>query len=47
MRNFYSLFIGLALLCSFLTAFGQLSVRTTHTETDDYMEDPDTTHLNI
>ncbi|MCF0056480.1 triacylglycerol lipase [Dyadobacter sp. CY356] len=37
MRNFYSLFIGLALLCPLFTAFGQSNARTTQAEADDYM----------
>ncbi len=37
MRNFYSLFLGLALLCPLFSAFGQSNARTTQAEADDYM----------
>lgn len=45
MRNFYSLFLGLALLCPILTAFGQSNVRTTQAEADDYMGNLDKSYV--
>jgi hypothetical protein len=45
MRIFFSLFIGLALLCLLFTAFGQSNVRTTQAEADDYMGNLDKSYV--